>query len=127
MPRGRKPKVDLLLAPKEETKKVKSPWSKDEVTEDTNKEKPSLNKKLEKLTIEKTLYRVQFGKYGTLESYTLSLLPMGTIFTLKAEEGENGAVFYKLVYSEIETQEQFEARVKRELNEYERLKKIYGE
>ncbi len=28
MPRGRKPKVDLLLAPKEETKKVKSPWDK---------------------------------------------------------------------------------------------------
>lgn len=28
MPRGRKPKVDLLLAPKEEAKKVKSPWDK---------------------------------------------------------------------------------------------------
>lgn len=36
MPRGRKPKVDLLLAPKEETKKVKSPWDK---TKESTEEK----------------------------------------------------------------------------------------
>ena len=39
MPRGRKPKVDPSLAPKEDEKKLKSPWDKgDEMTGGINKE-----------------------------------------------------------------------------------------
>ena len=123
MPRGRKPKVDLLLAPKEETKKVKSPWDK---TKESTEEKTEVE--FSQAVIDKNRKRINkelaIVKKGQAHENELTVEDLRII--LKNEEGD---VIYqefgpniKLMIYKVETDEEVISRLRQKKLELEKLK-----
>ncbi len=123
MPRGRKPKVDLLLAPKEETKKVKSPWDK---TKESTEEKTEVG--FSQAVIDKNRKRINkelaIVKKGQAHENELTVEDLRII--LKNEEGD---VIYqefgpniKLMIYKVETDEEVISRLRQKKLELEKLR-----
>lgn len=128
MPRGRKPKVDLLLAPKEEAKKVKSPWDK---TKESIEEKTEVE--FSQAVIDKNRKRINkelaIVKKGQAHENELTVEDLRII--LKNEEGD---VIYqefgpniKLMIYKVETDEEVISRLRQKKLELEKLKEELSE
>ena len=127
MPRGRKPKVDLLLAPKEETKKVKSPWDK---TKESTEEKTEIE--FSQFIIERNRKQKKESIATISKGYGYKNLP--TVALLKEQLKklkEEALVYWEQAYTEDsislyieinETDEEVISRLRQKKLELEKLR-----
>lgn len=133
MPRGRKPKVDLLLAPKDEEKKVKSPWdrTKGEVPTIVLEKEPSefspsvieknrqMSKRVEVASIP-TNNGLSIRNSVTAKQLEGTLSLCSDEYLYAAAEGSQGTIL--LYYQRDETDEEVISRLRQKKIELEKLK-----